>query len=213
MYESGLSGGWAPVEHRFFGLDRRTLRPAVFALVVGLVLIYGWQALDAAIPWHNRVRAGDVLDLGGGATAVPPVGWELQKGFLTGQPGASATDLHVVLASGGARITMTGSSFSGSAGAFLDQVRRSESDDRPPAVNGPRQTIVTGAGLAGVVESSSGPGGDAVVAAFKMAVGPARAVEAAPALLVRVRTAPGQLPQYQEAVAALLRSITVGASR
>ncbi|GAA2648828.1 hypothetical protein [Paractinoplanes durhamensis] len=65
---------WVPVEHRWFGLDRRTFRPALISLAVALVLIYGWPALNKAIPWHNEITAGQVLDLGGGATAVPPVG-------------------------------------------------------------------------------------------------------------------------------------------
>lgn len=45
--------GWVPVEHRFLGLDRRQFRPALFVLVVGLVLIYGFQGLNALIPWDQ----------------------------------------------------------------------------------------------------------------------------------------------------------------
>lgn len=47
---------------------------------MALVLIYGLPALNAAIPWHNEIQAGDVLDLGRGTTAVPPPGWQLEDG-------------------------------------------------------------------------------------------------------------------------------------
>ncbi|MFD7659409.1 hypothetical protein ACFV4N_35990, partial [Actinosynnema sp. NPDC059797] len=67
-------GDRVPVEHRFLGLDRRTFGPGLIVLAVALLLIYGLPALNAAIPWNDEVRAGDVLDLGDGATAVPPVG-------------------------------------------------------------------------------------------------------------------------------------------
>lgn len=201
--------GWVPVEHRWFGLDRRTFRPALIALAIALLLIYGWQAVNAAIPWHNEIRAGDVLDLGGGATAVPPVGWQLESGTLVGSDaGASATSLDVRLAKGGAMIEMRGAAFTGTADAFLDQVQRADGDDNRPAVDGARSTVTSEAGLVGVVQSSTAPGGDGLDAAFKMAAGTAQSVGAAPALLVRVRTAPGQFEQYRNQVGALLSSIT-----
>jgi hypothetical protein len=70
--------------------------------------------------------------------------------------------------------------------------------------------VTTGAGLVGVVQSSTSPAGDGLDAAFKMATG---AGTTAPALLVRVRTAPGQFEHYRGQVQALLRSITPGTGR
>ncbi|WNV87173.1 hypothetical protein [Umezawaea sp. Da 62-37] len=206
------SGERVPVEHRFLGLDRRTFGVGFLVLGIALVLIYGLPALNAAIPWHNEIRAGDVLDLGDGATAVPPVGWQLEDGTLTTGAGTTPSTVHVELASGGAKVELRGTSYQGSAGGFLDQVGRSEGDD-VPAVTGPRDTVTTAAGLVGVVESSTGPGGDGLDVAFKMATGPAEAVDAAPALLVRVRTAPGRFEDFRDEVAALLRSITPGDRR
>ena len=112
--------GWVPVEHRWFGLDRRTFKPALIVLAIALLLIYGLQALNAAIPWHNEIRAGDLLDIGDGATAVPPVGWQLESGALVGAAGAGSD---VLLAKGGARIELQVTSFTGTAAAFLDQVQ------------------------------------------------------------------------------------------
>jgi len=200
---------WVPVEHRWFGLDRRTFRPGLIVLLIALVLIYGLPALNSAIPWHNEIKAGQVLELGNGATAVPPAGWQLESGTLTG---GSATSLQVTLASGGATIQLNGSAYDGSADAFLDQVERADGDR--PGMSGDRGTLTTGAGLVGVVETrTTASGDDEVDAAFKMAIGDAETVAAAPALLVRIRTAAGQFEHYQDEVAALLRSITPGAAR
>ncbi|HUQ55019.1 hypothetical protein [Lentzea sp.] len=198
---------WIAVEHRFAGLDRRTFRPALIALAVALVLAYGLPALNAAIPWHNEIKAGDVLDLGDGATAVPPVGWQLESGTLAGSGSVSPASPDVRLATGGATIALRGASFTGTADAFLDQVLRAEGAQ---GVEGSRGTLTTTSGLVGVVQSATAPGGDQVDAAFKMAPGPA---ETAPALLVVVRTAPGQFERYQDGVGELLRSITPGANR
>ncbi|WP_231114443.1 hypothetical protein [Lentzea aerocolonigenes] len=194
-----MSEQWVPVEHRFLGLDRRTFRPALIALAVALVLAYGLPALNVAIPWHNEIKAGAVLDLGNGATAVPPVGWQLENGTLTG---ASPTSLQVDLATGGATIGLRGASFTGSADAFLDQVLRSQGSQGVAAGRG---TVTTDGGLVGVAQSSSSPSGDGVQVAFKMS--------GDVALLVRVRTAPGQFERYQDTVSAMLRSITPGAGR
>jgi hypothetical protein len=206
---AAVAVGWVPVEHRWFGLDRRTFKPALIVLVIALLLIYGWQAVDAAIPWHNEIKAGDVLDLGDGATAVPPVGWQLESGALVGAAGGGSP---VLLASGGATMALQEASFNGTADAFLDQVQRA-AGDTSSAVGGSRGTLTTESGLVGVVQSSSGPSGDELEAAFKLASGTSQAVDAAPALLVRVRTTPGQFEQYQDVVATLLRSITPAATR
>lgn len=201
---------WVPVEHRFLGLDRRTFKPALFVLVLALLFIYGVPALNAVLPWRNEIRAGDVLDLGAGATAVPPVGWHLESGTLTGAAAANASTLQVLLATGGATIELRGAPYNGSADAFLDQVERSEG--AAPGVDGARGTVTTAAGLVGVVQAGTGPGGDALDVAFKMA-GSGQPADAAPALLVRVRTAPDQFERYRDDVTAILRSITPGPGR
>lgn len=205
--------GWVPVDHRFLGLDRRQFKPAIFVLVVGLALIYGLQAINAAIAWDNPTKAGDVLDLGGGATAVPPVGWQLEDGALVGRSksGVAPTRETTTLVKGGAAIHLTGATFTGSATAFLDQVLSVEDDNGDAAaVSGARTSLTTDSGLVGVVQSDSGPSRDGLYAAFKMSTGDAAAVESAPALVVEVNTAPGQYEQYADQINAFLRSITAG---
>jgi len=202
--------GWVPVEHRLLGLDRRQFKPALFVLAVALILIYGEQALNAAIPWHNAIKPGDVVDLGAGATAVPPVGWQLEDGALVGRTsGVSPTSSQTTLATGGARIVMQGAAFNGTAAAFLDQVL-SVQDDSNAAVDGSRTSFTTAAGLVGVAQSESGPSGDQIAVAFKMSTGNAAAVQAAPALLIEVATAPGEFEQQSGVIDEFLLSITPG---
>ncbi|WP_410663281.1 hypothetical protein [Amycolatopsis sp. lyj-84] len=203
--------GWVPVEHRFLGLDKRTFGPALITLSVALVLIYGLPAVNAVIPWRNEIRAGEVLELGDGATAVPPVGWQLENGTLVGTGAARPESLQALLATGGATIDLRGASYSGSAEAFLDQVERSRGAG-PAGVDGTQGTVTTTAGLVGIVRTTTGPAGDGLDVAFKMA-GSGQAAEAAPALLITVRTAPGQFERYRDVVAGFLRSVAPGTGR
>lgn len=202
--------GWVPVEHRFLGLDRRTFAPAFGVLAIALLLVYGLPALNASVPWHNEIRAGDVLDLGDGATAVPPVGWQLESGSLTGAGAVSPASLSIQLTTGGATILLRGASFTGTADAFLDQVQRSEGG--APGIDGSRATVTTASGLVGVAQGSTSPNGDGLDVAFKMTSASGEAASA-PALLVRVRTAPGQFERQKDVVGTFLRGITPGATR
>ncbi|MFC5291242.1 hypothetical protein ACFPM7_29690 [Actinokineospora guangxiensis] len=116
----------------------------------------------------------------------------------------------MVLATGGATIEVVGADFDGTASAFLDQVLRSRGDD-PRGVDGSRGTVTTAAGLVGVAQNSTSSRGDGLDVAFKTGVG-AQAV-AAPALLVSVRTSPGQFERRHDEVAAFPRSVAPGGNR
>ncbi|ROP41752.1 PrsW family glutamic-type intramembrane protease [Saccharothrix texasensis] len=106
-----------------------------------------------------------MLDLGDGATAAPPVGWHLESGTVVGRGQESPVRRQALPVSGGATVELRGAAFEGTAEAFLDQVRRSQGDD-VRGVNGSRATLTTDAGVVGVAQSATGPGG----------VGPVRAL-------------------------------------
>ena len=86
-----------PADERWFGLDRRTIRPtlAVFALAILMSVVL--PVIDATPPYHDIVRAGDVLELEGNVTFVPEAGWGITSGLraghapLSGEYPASAT--------------------------------------------------------------------------------------------------------------------------
>ena len=193
-----------PVEERWFGLERRTLAPTLAVLAVALLLIYGLPALNSTIPWDNETKAGDVLDLGDGATAVAPVGWQLESGSLVGGEPAGTS---VLLARGSTQMSLRVVDFDGTAAAFLDQVQQSRGSD-PARTRGPRSTITSASGLVGVTQVSTSPSGRRLQATFKLAAGSAETVDAAPALLVEMASGPDQFQQNQQVATDLLRSVT-----
>ena len=76
--------GWVPADERLFGLDRRTLRPtlAVFALVFIMSVVL--PVINATVPYHDIVRAGDVMEIEGDVTFVPEAGWGITSGVRAG---------------------------------------------------------------------------------------------------------------------------------
>src|ERR1700690_4647960 len=88
---------WVPADERRFGLDRRTLRPTltVFALVIMMSVVL--PVINAMVPYHDIVRAGDVVELEGNVTFVPEAGWGITSGLreghgpISGQYPAAAT--------------------------------------------------------------------------------------------------------------------------
>lgn len=205
---------WIPVEYRFLGMDRRRFGLAVGVLIVALALSVGIPVVNALIPWDNPTKPGDVLNLGG-ATATAPVGWQLQTGSLVGKGGDPG---NAVLARDGATISLRTSYFPGTADKYLDQVLRSEGVQAPAMMStGMTSTghtsITTPSGLVGAVEAKSGPGGEILWAAFKLAKGTPQEVAAATGLLVRVTAPTDGFMLIQSDVGALLSSLTLGAGQ
>ena len=63
-----------PADARFFGVDRRTIAPtlAVFALAVVMSVVL--PVINAKVPYHDIVKAGDIIELQGDVTFVPEAG-------------------------------------------------------------------------------------------------------------------------------------------
>ena len=55
---------WVPVDRRWLGLDKRTLKPAFFVLAVVIVFVGVVPAINNAISWTNQTTAGDVINMG-----------------------------------------------------------------------------------------------------------------------------------------------------
>ena len=75
---------WVPADERRFGLDRRTLGPtlAVFALAIVMAVVL--PVINASVPYHDIVRAGDVIETEGHVTFVPETGWGITSGLRAG---------------------------------------------------------------------------------------------------------------------------------
>ena len=170
---------WVPADERWFGLDRRTIRPTLAVFALALVMSVVLPIIDAKVPYHDIVKAGDVLELEGDVTFVPEAGWGITSGLraghvpLSGEYPATAT-----VEDGAMKFTLRTGQFHGDANQLLDQIETtSEALNRGRGVRltGAPTTIVTDQGKQGATVRITGPHTAGVVAAF---VFDARGVEA-----------------------------------
>ena len=162
--------GWVPADERRFGLDRRTLRPtlAVFALVFVMSVVL--PVINATVPYHDIVRAGDVMEIEGDVTFVPEAGWGITAGVranhapISGQYPASAT-----VENGALKFTLRTGAFHGDADQLLDQIQTTSdalNQGRGVHITGAPATIVTAQGRQGATVRVSGPHTGGLIAAF-----------------------------------------------
>lgn len=157
-----------PAEHRLLGLDRRTFPPAIFVLVVFLVLTVLVPRIDAAVDWDDPVVAGERLALTDTIAFTPVTGWDVETGFRVGEGGAGVTSGPVTIAGDGVTFQVEPGTFAGTPAELLDQVEKVTSRTADPTfrVNGDRKTLTTTAGDSGIVQPYSSVTGDGLVAAI-----------------------------------------------
>jgi hypothetical protein len=111
-----------PVEHRVLGMDRRTFPFAVGALAVWLLWVLVVPRIDAAVPWSDQVRPGDVFRVTDTVTMTPVVGWGVQSGLRTTDTTASGTTSDdVVLVADGVAFQITSGPWAGTPAQLLQQ--------------------------------------------------------------------------------------------
>ena len=161
---------WVPADERWFGLDRRTIRPtlAVFALAILMSVVL--PVIDATVPYHDIVKAGDVLQVEGNVTFVPEAGWGITDGLraghapLSGEYPATAT-----VEDGAMKFTVRTGHFQGDARQLLDQIETTSealNRGRGIRVTGAPTTLVTEQGKLGASVRVTGPHTAGVIAAF-----------------------------------------------
>jgi len=161
---------WVPADERWFGLDRRTIRQtlAVFALAILMSVVL--PVIDATVPYHDIVKAGDVLQLEGNVTFVPEAGWGITDGVraghapLSGEYPASAT-----VEDGAMKFTVRTGQFHGDARQLLDQIETTSealNRGRGIRVTGAPTTVVTEQNRLGASVRVTGPHIAGVIAAF-----------------------------------------------
>jgi hypothetical protein len=197
--------GWVPADKRWFGLDRRTIAPTLTVFALAGVMSVVLPLVNAAVPYRDIVKAGDVLELQGDVTFVPEVGWGITSGVRQGRAPLSGEypDTATVV-NGDVTFRVRTGKFRGDANALLDQIA-STSDalnrGRGVHVTGQHATIVTDQGKQGATARITGPQKGGVIAAF---VFDGRGVEAE----AIDHTDSG--PQPTAAVFAMIRSISRG---
>ena len=162
--------GWVPADERRLGLDRRTLRPtlAVLALVVAMSVVL--PLINAAVGYHDIVRAGDVMQIEGDVTFVPEAGWGITSGVRAGHPPMSGQyPASATVEDGALKFTLRTGSFRGDADQLLDQIQTTSEElnqGRGVHITGAPATIVTAQGKQGATVRVTGPHTGGVIAAF-----------------------------------------------
>jgi hypothetical protein len=161
---------WVPADVRFFGVDRRTIGPtlAVFALAIAMSVVL--PVINADVPYHDIVRAGDVIQLQGNVTFVPEAGWGIRSGVRAGDaPLSGAYPATAIVENGALKFKVHTGRFDGDANKLLDQIETtSEALNRGRGVHvtGEQTTIVTDQGMQGATARVTGPNTAGVIAAF-----------------------------------------------
>jgi hypothetical protein len=195
--------GWVPADERLFGVDRRTIAPVLAVFALAIVMSVVLPVTNAMVPYHDIVKAGDVVELQGDVTFVPEAGWSITSGVragnapLSGEYPATAT-----VQDGAVKFAVHTAPFDGDANKLLDQIETtSEALNRGRGVHvmGARTTIVTDQGEQGATARVTGPHTGGVIAAF---VFKGRGVEA-------VATGPSDTrPEPVATVFRMIRSIS-----
>ena len=162
--------GWVPADVRFLGTDRRTIGPTLTVFALAVVMSVVLPVINANVPYHDIVKAGDVIELQGNVTFVPEAGWGITSGVragdapLSGEYPATAT-----VENGALRFRVHTGRFDGDANKLLDQIETtSEALNRGRGVHvtGEQTTIVTDQGMEGATVRVTGPHTGGVIAAF-----------------------------------------------
>ena len=162
--------GWVPADTRLFGVDRRTIAPtlAVFALAVVMSVVL--PVINAKVPYHDIVKAGDVIELQGDVTFVPESGWGITSGLRAGHaPISGEYPATATVEDGALKFRVHTGRFDGDAHQLLDQIETTSealNRGRGVQVTGAQTTIVTDQGKQGATVRVTGPHTGGVIAAF-----------------------------------------------
>ena len=162
--------GWVPADVRFLGVDRRTVAPTLTVFALAVVMSVVLPVLNAKVPYHDIVKAGDVIELQGDVTFVPEASWGITSGVragdapLSGEYPATAT-----VEDGAMKFTVRTGQFRGDARQLLDQIETTSealNRGRGVRVTGAPTTVVTEQGKLGASVRVTGPHTAGVIAAF-----------------------------------------------
>lgn len=154
MATSVQPAGWVPVEQRWWGLDRRALVPAVVVAVFAAVCFWVLPAINSAVQVDDRIRAGDVVQVGDDVTFAPAAGWTLAVGLRSGASPGTPYPGQAQVMKGAVAFSVTTSDFDGTPRQLLAQIE-SNNDRVPPSsavrIVGRPATFTTTTGQRGVL--------------------------------------------------------------
>jgi hypothetical protein len=117
--------GRVPVEHRFFGLDRRSLLPGLVVIALFVLWTVIVPSLNDLLHYSQQTKAGDVFVLKQGLTMDAQPGWGVDSGLLTtDRSTTAAAGETVALSKGGVAFAVTSGPFRGDARKLLGQITK-----------------------------------------------------------------------------------------
>lgn len=192
-----------PVEHRFFGLDRRTLPYALTALAVFVLWTVLAPWINGLVDWDDTVGAGERIRLADDVTFAPATGWGLVSGLRTTDTtssGQTATQV-VVLNRDGIRFRAQHGAWDDTPRALLDQITKITTTESGPDgfdLSTRPTTIQTASGADGVLQGFRSQRVEGLIAAF---------VFGRTGIEVQVVGPPDQLAKRSGEIARMLTSV------
>lgn len=157
-----------PVEHRWLGLDRRSVPYGLVAFAV--IALWAWVLpwVDDRVAWDDTTRTGEAIQVTDNVTMTVPPGWGVVAGLRTSDEARSEkADDQVVLVKDGVVFAILQGPFDASPTRLLDQAERiTGASSSGFHVAGDARGLTTSGGLRGVTEPFTSPAGAGTVTAF-----------------------------------------------
>jgi len=158
-------------DRRLFGIDRRTVGPALVVLGLALVMSFVLPSINSGTAYRDQVHTGDIAEIADGISLVPASGWDLASGALVGETrsplGTTAT---TELVDGSVTFYVQAAPFDGTPSALLARINKINADLRHAreraAGTTDRYAVTTRQGVVGVAEDFVGVARQGSVVAF-----------------------------------------------
>ena len=171
MAESGTRAHRVPVEHRWAGLDRRSLPYAAVAL--GVLALWAWVMPWVAdqVAWDDPIEPGEAIQVTDEVTMAAAPGWGVVSGLRTSddtRSGETSTD-QTVLVKDGVVLSIVQGPFEESPARLLDQAELivgALAGDSGFAVKGEVTNRTIASGLRGVAQDFTSASGVGTITTF-----------------------------------------------
>lgn len=162
--------GRVPAEHRVFGLDRRSLLPALVAIGIFVFWTILVPAVNGQLDYDDTTRSGDVFLIAEGITMDAEPGWGVESGLRTTDDTAgNVPGEQVELTSGGVSLQVGSGPFRGDPRTLLSQIEKisaGSNDNEAFHVSGDVKPFQTNQGRRGLTQGYTTVDGEGVVAAL-----------------------------------------------
>ena len=160
-----------PVEHRWLGLDRRSIPYGLVAF--GVIALWAWVMpwINAHVAWDDSTRAGEAFAVTTEVTMTVPPGWGVVSGLRTDDEprgGDQAREVEqTLLVKDGVVFSILQGPFEESPTRLLDQANLiTGAQVSGYHVSGESHNVTTAAGLRGVTQDFTSATGAGIVTVF-----------------------------------------------